>query len=393
MSYKDLIIKNKLLVNISGNATFVQRKLFNTFLHKTYNELADKSKDYFFIDVSEIQKLMGYKSKLNISDFKNDCDALMRTIITWNIIETDKGLEDFESSVLISSIKLSKGQLKIEFPRTLREKIIENKQYIKLSLSLQNKFSSKYSLILYELCKEFYREKDCIGETPWLEVANLKKLFGLGINEYQEFKIFKRAILGKSILEINKLSDVRCEIIYKRESRKITHLKFLISKNNEFKGFFTSPSNQKIETKQETFTTPLHHSLLSQTTTFGISETLCLSWLSSFSPEYIQAKIDLTYSYIKQKKIKTSPSGFLIRAIQEDFGGKITDIDNLLSQEALEARKINPETFSLSPTDYSSQEEFEARIIELESQYYNPRWSEMDMNIAKEIWNLQKVVA
>jgi plasmid replication initiation protein len=388
-----IIIKNKLLVNISGNSTLVQRKLFNTFLYKVFDKLGDYNQRYFSFSVKEIKILMGYQGKMSIKQLKNDCKALASTIITWNILEKDGEIDEFEISTILSSARLKNGQITIQFPDILREKIVENKQYIKLNLSLQNKFTSKYSLVLYELCKEFYREKEEKGESPWIQLEKLRFLLGLEQTEYTQFKLFRFHVLDKAIKEINKVSDIIISTEYKKQSRKVSEIKINMVKNPENQNLGIPKKSDLFVENKANLILPVKNSLLSQTSTFGISDTLCSSWLISYSPEYIQSKIDLTYSYIKQKKIKTSPSGFLIRAIAEDFGGKITDIDSLLSQEALEARKINPETFSISPTDYSSEEEFEARIIDLESQYYNPRWSEMDMNIAKELWKLQKVTA
>jgi plasmid replication initiation protein len=394
----DIVIKNKILINISSNSTLSQRRLFNVLLHKLYDQLGDFSKQCFELNNAEIIKILGGENKLNYKTFLDDCIALMETKVTWNLLETDKGLEKFSVSVLLSSVELEKGTIKIELPHLLRKKLIENNQYIKFNLQLQNKFASKYSLILYELCKEFYREKDKIGETPWLEVQNLREMLGLETGEYREFKTFKRDVITKAVKEINKISDLSIELNFKKVSKKIVAIKVKMKPNeNYFNNQETNVNKSTIgdiEIRPESIsTTTTHIPILSQCTSFGISSSTTTELLTLHTPEYIQSKIDLTYSYIKQKKIKTSPSGFLIRAITEDFGGKITDIDNLLSQEALEARRINLETFSISPTDYSSQEEFEARIIELESQYYNPRWSEMDMNIAKELWKLQQVPA
>jgi plasmid replication initiation protein len=401
-----LLLKNKCLIHVSGEGTLVQKKLFNILLYLCFNELKEQNK--FKKPIQEIIELLGYSEDLNYTRLYNDLKALMRVVISWNIVGLNKKNWVMGASTLLSFIKIEEGFVTYEFSSGLQEKLLENKAYTKINLGVQNVFTSKYSLILYEFCKDYYRASDLQGESPWVSIQEIRHLMGVTDGDYEMFKDFNKWILKQALKEINSKTDIAVSMEFQTIKRKITHIKFLVTPN------ISNPEIHSFNLKKDPMlafqtvdttgvnvssTTPsphlqsLHLSLLSQTSTFGISDTLATSWLNNHSPEYIQSKIDLTYSYIKQKKIKTSPSGFLIRAIQEDFGGKITDIDNLLSQEALEARRINPETFSLVPTDYSSQEEFEARIIELESQYYNPRWSEMDMNIAKELWKLQQVPA
>lgn len=386
MAQNDLVIKNKLLVNISGNATFVQRKLFNTLLHKVFDELGNYKKDYFTVNVKEIAGLMGYGSRLKYTDFRRDCFALMRTIIVWNILEKGEELEELDASVLMSSVKLKDGIIRFEFPKSLRERLVENKQYIKLSLTIQNKFTSKYSLILYELAKEFYRERDEKGETPWIEIESLRTLIGLENGEYREYKALKRDVLLKAIKEINKVSDLIISFVDKKESRKVSALKFIIEKNPQPLDLGMG-STAKIRDKSKP-TSQQTDDITKQLEDVHINNKKITQWQINYTPDYLQSKIDLTYQYLRERKIKTSPSGFLVRAVEEDFGGKTIDIDTLLEQEALEARKINLETFSLSPIDFHTKEEFQARVEQLKSQYYNPRWSERDMTTAEEIWSL-----
>ena len=228
---QEIVIKNKILVNISGNNSLVQRKLFNVFLYKVYNELSKVNKPFFTVQMKDIRELMGYRNKISNTEFRNDCNGLMKTFISWGVLGDDESVEAWEDSVLLSSITHNKGSVEIEIPMRLRLKLMENSQYIKLNLAIQKKFTSKYSLIIYELCKEFYREKEGVGETRWIDLIDFKTFLGINTDHYPDFKFFKRNVITPSLEEINKFSDISIDTEFEKESRKITAIKFKITKN------------------------------------------------------------------------------------------------------------------------------------------------------------------
>lgn len=85
---------------------------------------------------------------------------------------------------------------------------------------------------------------------------------------------------------------------------------------------------------------------------FNLSTTTLNHIINNYSTDYIQSKIDLTLQQLKSGKIKTSVSGFLVRAIEEDFGGSGADIETLVAQQALEAGKLNPEMVLVDPMEF-----------------------------------------
>lgn len=366
---KQIVIKNKILINISSSATLAQRRLFNVILHKVYNDLGDFSKQYFYLSAQELIELLGGESKANYQRFLEDCKALVKTVITWNVLETDKGLEQFSISALISSILFDQGTLKIELPGMLREKLVENNQYIKFNLQLQNKFSSKYSLVIYELCKEFYREKEKVGESPWFSIENIKQLVGVDNNEYSNFKDFNKWVLKVAEKEINRDSDISISFSYLRRSRKITHIKFTIKQN----------TNQSLEPKVKTETSAnvpssndskISNELLS----FGVAKNKVEAWLENYPEQYLQSKLDLVLEKTRQGTIKTSPTGFLVKAIESNFDNAQDSLDQMVKQVALEARKLNPETVIVDPSSFDTQESFDLHIKELQDQFFTPKW-------------------
>ncbi|MGL4758624.1 MAG: replication initiation protein [Patescibacteria group bacterium] len=385
MTGKEVIIKNKALINISSNATLAQRRLFNAILHKIYDQLGDFSKESFTLSKLELIELLGGRSKINYKKFMEDCKSLMRTIITWNILETNNELEEFEIYVLLASVIFNQGNVEIEMPMLLRRKIIESNQYIKLNLQLQNKFTSKYSLILYEIAKEFYRERERVGETPWLKLENIRQLLGIEDSEYGAYKRLKKDVLNKAIKEINKVSDLSLSFEEKKLSRRVVALKFKMVKNIQTE---VIPEKQTVKTTPDVAQAPVRSTqpskqLVMQLMTYQINKNKIDMWIEKYPTDYLQAKIDYMEQQMQAGKTIILPAGFLVKAVEEDFGGSEMVNQNIIDQRDLEARKLNHETFLVYPMEFDSLEEFETRLEALRSEYYNPRWIESEYEQAE----------
>ena len=70
-----------------------------------------------------------------------------------------------------------------------------------------------------------------------------------------------------------------------------------------------------------------------------------------------------------------------LRAIEEDYGSKVS-LEEIVEKEAVEARKLNPETCLVDPFDFDSFEAFEAKVEELKTQYYNPFFIQSEVEAA-----------
>ena len=186
---------------------------------------------------------------------------------------------------------------------------------------------------------------------------------------------------------LNKLSDLSIEVDFKKIGQKVTHLKFKTVNNQNLdfeKQLSPIPRQEKqvIELK-------VSKDMLS----FGVSTEIINQWSQNYTEEYLQSKLDLVVDKLKQGKIKSSPTGFLIKAVEDNYGDAQESVDKILEQEALEARRKIPETVLVDPTAFTSEKEFKANVITLEAQYYSPRWLSSLLEVATKKWNTQVQVA
>ena len=106
--------------------------------------------------------------------------------------------------------------------------------YAKLNLRLQNQFRSRYALILWEICFDYFDTDRDQGESPFIPLEVFKSLMGLEKDEYPIFKELNRNVIKPAIKEINDLTDYHVEVEQKRLGRRIGELKFRITKVKQF---------------------------------------------------------------------------------------------------------------------------------------------------------------
>ena len=99
-----------------------------------------------------------------------------------------------------------------------------------MNLRLQNRFTSRYALILWEVCFDYFDTDRDQGETPFIPLEVFRELVGLEKNEYPLFKELNRNVIKPAIKEINALTDYFVEVKQKRIGRRIGELKFRITR-------------------------------------------------------------------------------------------------------------------------------------------------------------------
>jgi plasmid replication initiation protein len=381
-----VIIKNNFLIETSGKIDFTGMKLFNSLFHHAYNELQDK--EIHTISSNEIKKYLNYTDKINFKHIKKSLSSLMNFIIQWDIFDESTGEETSGGSTLLASYEFKKGLCEFAFSPHLRKRLLADTLYTKINLKLQNQFSGKYSLRMYELAKEFFRQKEEFGETRFIPLDKFKRFLGIPEDKIIAFKVLKRDVLTPTVIEINELSDVNIDLSFEKQGTKVIGIKLKIKKNpNDKKRKKFEEEKLLIQKNSKPFDpsnvdelnqhNPLKTSILS----LGINEKQIDEWLGQYPTKYIQSKYNITIEQLKLGKIKTSPSGFLVRAVEDDYGSKV-GMDEMIQKEALEARKLNPETYLVDPFDFNSYEDFEEKIKELKTQYYNPFFIQSEVEAA-----------
>ena len=222
-------IKASPAIQIQGNITHLQRRVWNVLLANAYDELPNK--DIHRVSVAELAEKLGFDSR-DIAHLKQTVKALVDHTVEWNVLGKDKK-EIWGVAALLASAEIENGICTYGFAPHLRYKLYNPRIYTKLNLRLQNRFTSRYALILWEVCFDYFDTARNYGETPFIPLDTFKELMGLEADEYPAFKVLNRDLIKPAIEEINDLTNFFVEVEQKRQGRKIAFLKFQISRLKE----------------------------------------------------------------------------------------------------------------------------------------------------------------
>lgn len=219
---KQELFKHSAAIQIENNITSLQRKTWNVLLWNAYDELP--TKETHSIPVQKLIHLVGFDSH-NQSYLKDATKAMLRCIVEWDILDKD-GSPDWGATALLAQVRIQGGICTYAYSPELRQRLHNPRMYARLDLKLQRRFVSKYALALWESCADFLGAKRDYGETSWISLDEFRRLMGLEKGEYQDFRDLNKRVISCAIDEINRVSDYRLTVEYKRRGRKVTGLKF-----------------------------------------------------------------------------------------------------------------------------------------------------------------------
>ena len=223
---RDEFIKASPAIQIQGNLTHLQRRAWNVLLANAYDELPNK--DIHRVSVVELAAKLGFNSR-NQEHLKDMLRSLAECTVEWNVLGKDKK-QVWGVAALLASAEIENGICTYGFAPHLRLKLYNPRVYAKLNLRLQNRFTDRHALILWEICFDYFDTTRDQGETPFIPLEKFRELMGVAPDEYPAFKTFNQCVIKPAIKEINALTNFFVEVEQKRKSRKIAFLKFIISK-------------------------------------------------------------------------------------------------------------------------------------------------------------------
>ncbi len=223
---RDEFIKASPAIQIQGNITHLQRRAWNVLLANAYDELPNK--EMHRVSVVELAEKLGFNSR-NQEHLKDMLKALTECIVEWNTLGKDRK-QVWGVASLLASAEIEKGICTYAFAPHLRLKLYNPRVYAKLNLRLQNRFSDRHALILWELCFDYFDAARDAGETPFIPLEKFRELMGVVDAVYPAFKTLNQCVIKPAVKEINELTNFFVEVEQKRDGRRIGFLKFRISR-------------------------------------------------------------------------------------------------------------------------------------------------------------------
>ncbi|MDD9974946.1 MAG: replication initiation protein [Candidatus Poribacteria bacterium] len=346
-------IKASPAIQIQSNITHLQRRIWNVLLANAYDELPNK--EIHRVSVAELAEKLGFDSK-NQEHLKEALEALVDHTVKWDILGKDKK-QVWGVASLLASAEIENGICTYSFAPHLRYKLYNPRIYTKLNLRLQNRFMSRYALILWELCFDYFdTARDC-GETPFIPIETFKELMGLEKDEYPEFKVFNRDLIKPAIKEINELTNFFIEVEQKRQGRPIAFLKFRISRLKQLSDSEPEPLYPDVEELPAIALALVQAGVARQEalkiTNQGwdaVEAEVVMENYRDFA-EYVNEKIALAQQATHVKNI----GGFIVQAIRDNY-------QDAVFQTELEKRKSHEKQVILASLEAEMSEKRSALL-------------------------------
>lgn len=296
--------KHAAAVHCSGQLSLVERKLSNILLMNAYDDLMEK--DIHVIPTKHLFVMLGWEDSNNLDGLKVTLKKLMSTVIEFNLMAD--GGEVWQAMTLLSSAVLVDGECRYSYVKDLAVKFYKPEIFAIINIAVQKKFKSNYALTLYENCVRFIK----VGSTGWWDLSTFRKIMGSTAETYEAFKRISSFVIKPAMKEINQVSDIRVEVEYKKEKRKVVALKFLVSPN---------PNNTFIERDASDIQSSDVYDELKETELFkrlrahGIGERLALTWMLK-EPELAAKAVDYTEEMDNKGLIKGNTAGYIRKLIE-----------------------------------------------------------------------------
>ena len=219
-------IKASPVIQIQSDITRLQRRVWSVLLANAYDELPNK--DVYRISIVELAGKLGFDSK-NQKYLEEALKGLVDHTVEWSILSEGKKQVWGVASLLVSA-EIENGICTYGLAPHLRYKLYTPRIYTKLKLRLQNRFMSRYALILWEVCFDYFDTALDQGITPFIPLEKLREWMGLETDDYPIFTHLNRRVIEPAIKEIKELTNFFVEVERKCEGRKVAFLKFRILK-------------------------------------------------------------------------------------------------------------------------------------------------------------------
>jgi len=252
MNKKEIILKKHgamIQTNVK-DLTMTQRKLINSLLslvQKNGNQEIYKS------TISYLKNTCNIKSTENV-DFKEQMLSLIKIVIEFNYLNKDHK-RVWEAMPLLAGAKIIDEYGNIDFAISpfLKEKILKPDMYAPLNIKLIAGFKSSYSIVLYELLRDYLTAV----KIPQITIEEFRNLMGIKKNEYQLFSNLKNRVINISVNEVNKKSDINCSYKLIRDdehSSKYTHIQFFASlKSEKLSDIFENEQKENLDINGDLF--------------------------------------------------------------------------------------------------------------------------------------------
>jgi plasmid replication initiation protein len=255
------------------------------------------------LTVRDFMDLMGLVGNANYKELQKITLGLMKKVLV--IKEPDLKVTTQVSWLNSARYEEGEGFIRLSFAPEMHPFLLNLKRtFTAISMSDLMQFKSIHAIRIYELLKQYQG----IGERI-LTIEEIKECCGVS-DKLKTYPNFEKKILLIAQREINEKSDIKFEFERKKHVRKITAIKFVISKNNNYE-LHNNCTKQPQEIKRKP-------NVVYMLKDFGLSSKIINQLLKDYTEQSIQDAINAVDIQLSKGIVRNSKA-MLMTAIKEQW--------------------------------------------------------------------------
>lgn len=412
-AYQNLLKTPQSLIHIRHEMTLIQYKYWLLILHYAMQVEAQEIETketvigkMYSIPFGYLANYIGYYP--DARKLKDDLEALRKYNLIYNLMQKDKQdimnlSEQIQSedngvvyySGLIGVYGVVKNAIHVEVPsilinlmKTMLKKENSNNIFQILNWDIYNKFPSKYTSIIYKMCRDYLG----IGFVKSQSIEEFRNYIGLNEKDYPEFKLLNHHIIKTSIREINEsdFSDIIVGVDYIRSGRFVTHLRFKVMKketNNIPVKIAELPSpSANLDIKDDKELTEV--ALLVRDN--ALSPSVLKKHIAKFGFAYVQATLIRANRRADENRTKNpnepmNYGAWYTNAFKNNFGGEELEEQLLKEQQLKKQRELDEKKAKAKAEKAAAEAKLKAEQ-EAEVQEKMNLWRRLPESVQNEIW-------
>lgn len=247
---KKILMKNNVLIKARYNLSLVQSNILITILYKLQRD--QKGQATCIISRKELQNLITNKSQKTLKGIIKILDAFLEEYIYFKQEKENGRNAIWGKYSFISGYEYDDetDSFKIVCAERVHELLLSYMQigYTPINLKVYLSLKSTYSQRIYDLLRLWSNTMKNIT----YEIDELKELLMLE-NKYNEYSDFKKAVLNKSVNELNKTGMFEIKFKENKIGRKVKSVTFIVDDLDERKYFQQKSSKKLIVNDSEDF--------------------------------------------------------------------------------------------------------------------------------------------
>lgn len=302
-------------IQVKAQWSLHQRRTANVFFWWALKH--ERRRGVFHIPVRLFCDLMGYSTN-NYAQIRQSIADMENCRVRWGLIDDDVDLAaeaDTGYVVFFPRALYSRGFITYSIESGVYEHLLEPDMFEILNLYEQKQVSTVHALSLWENCSR-YRG---VGGSGWIPLEVFRALMGVDHNPtYDAFKHLNNKIIKPSARQITERTSIRVTPEFWRRGRTVTHVRFKVEDNPDFKGP-SLRSSKKATTgpsQPDCDRGPVYDALRNH----GIDDRGASQIMRVHDDDYIKANLAWTRDAVERGGVET-PSGLAIWALNNDKAG------------------------------------------------------------------------